>query len=218
MIRLPDGRALLRAVKASANSGGPALVLPVGRPAMALLRPVATDAAHLDQADVQRLTDWRNRHATSFLTEFQATPEGTADWLSRTVASKDDKILFMVDLAADGRTVGYMGLDYIDWPASYGEADAIVRGEEAPPGLMKEALLNLLRWARHSLGLERLDVRVLSDNPALAFYRKASFVERTRVPLRRVVEPDRILWVEDTAGADIARFLVRLTWKERSVA
>ena len=201
--------AMIRALKATAGAG---LVLPVAAPA-AWLRPVATDPARLDPADVGRLTAWRNRHVRSFLTEFEATPQRTADWLTRVVGPRDSKILFMVD-EPDGRTVGYMGLDYIDWERRYGEADAIVRGEDAPRGLMRAALLTLLRWGRRSLGLERLDVRVLADNPAVEFYRKVGFVEHERIPLRRTEGPGGVAWVEDRAARDAERQLVCLTWKE----
>jgi RimJ/RimL family protein N-acetyltransferase len=61
---------------------------------------------------------------------------------------------------------------------------------------MTAALHGLLAWARRERGLERFAVRVRSDNPALAFYRQAGFVEERRVPLRRVVEPGMIRWVE----------------------
>jgi hypothetical protein len=97
----------------------------------------------------------------------------------------------------NARTFGYMGLDFINWETGYGEADAIVRGEEAPPGTMKIALQTLLSWALGQLGLRSLGVRVRSDNTALEFYRKVGFSEERRVPLRRVDDFDMIRWVED---------------------
>jgi RimJ/RimL family protein N-acetyltransferase len=84
----------------------------------------------------------------------------------------------------DGRPFGYMGLAQIDWDRRYGEADAIVRGRAEPRGVMGSALEEMLQWASSSLGLDRLAVRVRSDNAALSFYSRVGFRESRRVPLR----------------------------------
>jgi RimJ/RimL family protein N-acetyltransferase len=206
------GRALLEAVKATAGGPGPALSLPVGTPPVALLRPVGTTAARIRAADVAALTSWRNRFLRSFLTEFEATEARTLAWLCGPVANDPGKILFLAD-APDGRTFGYLGLDAIDWDLGSGEADAIVRGEAAPPGTMAAALRTLLLWAREGLGLGELWVRVLSDNRALRFYERCGFVERRRVPLRRIeAAPGETAWTEDPAATTAARSLVHLEW------
>jgi RimJ/RimL family protein N-acetyltransferase len=206
------GRALLAAVKATAGGPGPPLCLPVGLPPVALLRPVASTAARIRPADVVALTAWRNRFVRSFLTEFEATEARTLAWLCGPVAGDAGKILFMAD-AVDGRTFGYLGLDAIDWEGGSGEADAIVRGAEAPPGTMAAALRALLLWAREALGLRQLWVRVLSDNRALLFYERCGFVERRRVPLRRLqIAPGEIAWTEDPAASTAGRALVHLEW------
>ncbi|HRE18593.1 MAG TPA: GNAT family N-acetyltransferase, partial [Rhodocyclaceae bacterium] len=54
-----------------------------------------------------------------------------------------------------------------------------------------------LDWARHQLGIERIGVRVRSDNRALNFYLKFGFREIQRVPLRRKVTHDLVEWLED---------------------
>ena len=164
-------------------------------------------------ADVQRLTDWRNRHVSAFLTEFEATPERTAQWLADVVGPAGDRMLLMAD-DADGRTFGYLGIAYIDWAAGRVEADAIVRGESADKGAMTACLLALLGWARDGLGLRDVWVRVRSDNPALGFYRRLGFVERHAVPLRRETEPGLVRWVEDPALADAEVSLVHMQLPE----
>ena len=194
------GRELLCASKASA------MRLPVGDPARAWLRPAGSEAA-----DAARLTEWRNRFVTAFLTEFEATEERTAYWLTETVAPDETRILFMLDLP-DGGTVGYLGLAFIDWEAGRGEADAVVRGVEAPGGLMTAALHTVLDWARGPLGLKELGVRVRSDNPALAFYEKAGFCEMQRVPLRGVESPGMVAWVENPTVAEAKLSLVHMAW------
>jgi RimJ/RimL family protein N-acetyltransferase len=166
----------------------------------ALLRPIATVAGATDASDVRLLSEWRNRHVKSFLTEFVADDARTADWLTGAIHRNDGKLLFMLD-ALDGTRLGHLGLGFIDWQAHYGEADAIVSGGASPPGLMKLALQTLLCWAREQLGLERLAVRVRSDNPAVAFYEKVGFREWQRVPLVARPAAESIEWVEDAAAA-----------------
>jgi RimJ/RimL family protein N-acetyltransferase len=190
------GQTLLRSLKAQVPPRGTQLCIPVGEPTQAWLRPVATTRDALSQDDARVLTLWRNRFVGSFQHEFEATDARTADWLTESVGPDDSRILFMLD-DAQGRAFGYMGLAFIDWTRGSVEADAIVRGETAPHGLMSRALHTLLAWARIQLGLPEAGVRVRSDNPALEFYRKMGFVETSQVPLRRTVEPDGVKWVED---------------------
>jgi len=190
------GRELMRAAKASAAPGQPTLSLAIGRPVVGLLRPVSTRAGRISPADVRALTDWRNRHVRSFLTEFVANEERTERWLVDSVGPDDTRILFMVE-DGDGRTVGYMGLAFIDWETGYAEFDAIVRGAKAPPGLMSRSIRAMWSWGRTALGLERLCGRVRSDNPALAFFEKLGVREHGRVPLRREQDGGEVRWVED---------------------
>lgn len=195
------GRELLRAYKSGADR------LPVGDPPMAWLRPVGIDAS-----DAARLTEWRNRYVTAFLTEFEATEEQTTRWLAETVQQDDTRILFMLDFMESG-TVGYLGLAFIDWATGRGEADAIVRGGDAPKGLMTAALCTLLVWAQEQLGLVELGVRVRSDNPALAFYEKVGFRETRRVPLQRTETAGMVVWVEDAEATKGKLSLVHMAWK-----
>lgn len=179
-----------------------------------LLRPVVTAPGRLRDQDVRCLTDWRNDHAGAFLTEFVATEERTARWLSHSVHSSDGHLMFMVD-HTDGRTLGYMAIGFIDWARASGEADAIVRGHQHIRGLMLSSLITMLLWAKDRLQLQRIGVRVLSDNPALAFYRRIGFVETRRVPLRRVEHGSEPAWIEDPASTCYARSLVHhdLCWR-----
>lgn len=197
------GREVVQAAKAAATAGEPAFSLPIGRPVAGLLRPVVTRPTGLARADVDVLTAWRNRFAGAFLTEFEATAQRTERWLVDGVGPDDSRILFMVE-DAEGRTVGHMGLAFIDWEAGSAEADAVVRGGEAPPGLMTRALETMWRWGRSALGLTTLRVRVRSDNPALAFYEQAGFRETRRVPLRRVEVDGGARWEEHPAGGDVS--------------
>jgi RimJ/RimL family protein N-acetyltransferase len=208
------GRRLLQEVKASAKIPLLPRGLAVGSPVEFFLRPVATRPAALSRRDIISLAEWRNRFPRSFLTEFEANEKRTAGWLTDVVGSDDTRILFMVDDAQSGVSVGYMGLAFINWMERTGEADAIVRGGETRPGVMKRALLTLWDWAHDSLGLRTLGVRVRSDNPAVEFYRKVGFVEVRRVALRRKDKADMVQWVEDESQPPGDPSLIHMVLKE----
>jgi RimJ/RimL family protein N-acetyltransferase len=213
MAPLSAGRQCVALLKATAAPGKASLVLPIGRPVVAYLRTIPTAPGSLDPLDVELLSEWRNRFVKSFLTEFIAHPARTAAWLSGPVHANDGKILFMVE-SLDGVRFGHIGLAFIDWTRGYGEADAIVRGRDAPPGLMKLALQTTLKWARDQLGLTSLGVRVRSDNSALDFYRKVGFKETKRVPLSREAHADAVTWSEAPALADAEASLVYMLHQE----
>jgi hypothetical protein len=209
------GRQLLASLKQMA--GHPCeLVLPVGRPVESYLRTVATQRDRLNPKDLACLTEWRNRFVTSFLTEFEATEARTADWLVRVVGPDPGKILFMVD-DPNGRTFGYMGLGFINWERMTGEADAAVRGAEAPPGAMGRAFAAMMTWAGAALGIAKLSGRVRSDNPSLPFFPKIGLVESHRVPLVRTEEPGLVRYAEG-AGPPSGVSLVHMKWTGRSQA
>ena len=209
MNSVSHGPGLLKALKAVAGAPGPQLLIPVASPPVAWLRVVPTRPEFINPTDVACLTLWRNRFVTSFLTEFEATHERTRQWLTEVVGPSDGKILFMLD-GADGRPFGYMGIASINWETASAEADAIVRGGDAPRGTMRIALHTLLAWARHHLELRELGVRVRSDNPAVLFYEKIGFREQRRVPLRRSDNPHLIQWSEDPSALDSQVHLVHM--------
>lgn len=211
MAPLSAGRECLALLKATAAPGRTSLVLPIGKPVVAYLRTIPTAPDRLDPLDIALLSEWRNRFVKAFLTEFVAHPARTAAWLSGPVHENDGKILFMVE-SLDGVPFAHIGLAFIDWTTGYGEADAIVRGADALPGLMKLALQTTLKWARDQLGLTTLGVRVRSDNAALDFYRKVGFKETKRVPLALETHAGTVTWSENPAIANPQASLVYMLY------
>lgn len=199
---------LLRSLKESAGRR-PELCLTVGTPVESRLRCVATVPDRINEEDVRCLTEWRNQHVSSFLTEFEASPERTRNWLTEHVRRNDGKILFMVE-DAGGRTIGYMGISFIDWQARAAEADSVVRGLDAPRGLMGRALLHLLAWARAQLLIEEFHVRVRSDNPAVGFYERIGFEELWREPHLREARGEEIHWRPAREGESGSMDLVHM--------
>ena len=203
------GPELIQALKFSAGGTGPQFCLPVGKPAFAWMRPVAMQSARQSKQDVELLTKWRNANVGAFLTEFVATQARTSAWLAGEFARDDSRILFMLD-DDSGETVGYMGLAYIDWSSGYGEADSIVKGVPTRKGLATVALTTLIDWAKGSLGLSTIGVRVRSDNPALGFYLKLGFVELRRNAMVRTESCGQVSWHEDTEITSSSPSLVHM--------
>lgn len=203
----------MASIKEAAGGEGPQWSLALEGAGGVRLRVVPTQPGRVLDADVEVLTRWRNRFVTSFLTEFEATPARTAEWLQRVVGPDNSRILFMVE-APDGVRIGYMGLAFIDWGEGYGEADAVVRGVDGWPGIMGTGLRALLGWARFALGLRRIGVRVRSDNPALGWYVRLGFREIRREALRRSVSAGMVSWVPDGEQGAAEVFLVHMDWPE----
>jgi RimJ/RimL family protein N-acetyltransferase len=211
---LTNGKELLSLIKKTTQANISPLVIPVGHPVAAYLRPIATaDKDNLDAIDLQLLSQWRNKYVKSFLTEFNATPERTAIWLTSHVHHNDGKILFMLE-DLNGNRLGHIGLAFINWETGYGEADAIVSGGDSPKGLMKFALQTSLTWAKSQLGLTSIGVRVRSDNSALEFYKKVGFIEYKRIALVRSFENDSVIWSEEPSVKESVASLVYMLYQE----
>lgn len=204
---LNQGKNLLRAVKETATCAGPQLVLTIPNFKNYYLRPIPTKSISINSQDVLCLTEWRNRNEKAFLTEFIATTARTEGWLTKVVHNDDTCILFML-VDVDEFPIGYMGLGHIRWAESYGEADAVVRGNPSEKGLMTAAAVTLMSWARYQLGIHHLGVRVLSDNRALRFYNRLGFVETKRVPLIKHEAGGQVNWIEDESCREPERYLV----------
>lgn len=206
------GKALLKALKEVPSQSPPHLGLKIAGYEGYFLRPITTKHGQINPKDVTHLTEWRNLYPKSFLTEFNSTELQTSEWLCDKCHHDDSRISFMIE-NAHGDSVGYMGIAYIDWEKSYVEGDSIVSGCINPKGLMTAGLITLLRWAKGQLGLQNVGVRVLSDNPALLFYKKMGFHEVRRVPLKMVnIKEDIVQWIEDESLTNASRHLVHHKW------
>lgn len=205
------GQCLLQELKSSAGGHDHRFEIIIPGFEGYVLRPIPTRRRFLNIVDVSCLTEWRNLHVNAFLTEFTATNSRTMDWLSETVHHDSSRILFMIENESRDR-LGYMGLAFIDWSNCYGEADAIVRGKSTEKGLMSTALKSLIGWAKNQLGITSIGLRVLSDNPALLFYKKLGFIETNRFPLKKQANGDLVRWIEDETISESNRYLVHHVW------
>jgi RimJ/RimL family protein N-acetyltransferase len=74
---------------------------------------------------------------------------------------------------------GHIGLFKFNYNKRRCEIDNIVRGiENIHPGAMETSIRTMMKWARESLGVVDLYLKVFSDNErALHLYKKLGFVE-----------------------------------------
>jgi hypothetical protein len=139
------GRRLVAAVKDSARAGEVCLCLAAAEGGI-MLRPVGTAPGAASADELRVLSEWRNRHVTAFLTEFEATPDRTAAWLESAVGPDPGRIIFTLR-EPDGAIFGHCGLAFADWTTGTFELDGVARGTPAVPGGMSAAVRTLLNWS-----------------------------------------------------------------------
>lgn len=183
-------RQVFQLLKGMALPGLDRFVLPIPYTGFCL-QPVKCHPDRIDIAIVKLLTNARNANASAFLTTFHASTQRTWNWIAGQVASDASRILFVVRQQAAGDIYGYMGLAYGNDEGTYIEADAIVRTSHNPiRSLMRRGFETMTTWVTDELGIDDVWVRVLSDNPAVAFYQKSGFVVEKVEPLFESYQED----------------------------
>jgi hypothetical protein len=158
------------------------------------LFPISCVESELDNATVTMLTEGRNANPQSFLTFFTATNKRTRNWLVNEIGPDPNRILFSIKSYETDRLYGYAGLIANGMEHDYIEADAIVRYQSQKiKGMMSSALSKLMSWSLNDLKRKEVFVRVLSDNPALDFYKACGFRETKKSVLFEEFDPEGCL-------------------------
>lgn len=147
-----------------------------------------------------QLSAWRNASRRWFLTQFQATPEGTLAWLTEVVAPDSTRILFLI-CDSDSRPVGHIGLRGLS--DTQAELDNLLRGEMAGhPQLVEYAERELLRWTFEVLGVRAVICNNLASNPlVLRLHESIGFRNSARIPLTRHETGEGVALVPGLVGA-----------------
>ena len=158
-----------------------------------------------DCADNKYLMDilgkWRKQNEMWFYSQFEVTIERTTNWFKEGVINTPDRLLFLINV--DNEYVGHVGLFRFDFENSTCEIDNIVRGEPKFPGVMENAIKEMMNWGNEVLGVKNYSLQVLSDNSkAIRLYHKLSFIETSKVPLIQVNGNDGMEWAEAPNGYD----------------
>lgn len=90
---------------------------------------------------------------------------------------------FVFAVRMDGRPIGLVNLDGLDWPNGHTEVGiALTEGDLRGQGLASEALSLLIRYAFEELGLHRIWARIIEDNQrSIRLFTKLGFLEEGRM-------------------------------------
>lgn len=134
----------------------------------------------LDETDEQSILQWRNKKEIidSFFSYKGITLREHRDWFERYCKS-DNRVEFVIYLKENNEKIGTIGLSGIDFrnqKAEYG----ILLGDKAfrGKGYAKEASRAILEYGFNELNLNKISLKVFSDNEgAISLYKLLGFSE-----------------------------------------
>jgi RimJ/RimL family protein N-acetyltransferase len=116
-----------------------------------------------------KMSDWRNKNSSRFLTKFTATPESTKQWLKNSILSSTNRLMFLMycktnnDINPDYKLIGHLG--FFNLTDTSAEGDAIIRGEHGGGvDFIKYAASSNMDWFFTQFKPRGLMCRILSDN------------------------------------------------------
>lgn len=135
----------------------------------------------LDLPDVDRTWKWHN---DSRLYEMLVSPfrhvsrAAEEEWLRRKAAYSQTEIQLAICLREGDQHIGNVHLTNIDWISRHAGVGIFIGEEEHwSKGYGQQAMRLILRHAFHDLGLRRVYLTVLDDNPrAIRTYEKCGFI------------------------------------------
>jgi len=180
--------------------GKESLVIPIcddNGAGIGAMRPITK--MHLQSDDViEKMTNWRNQYKMFFLTQFNATPARTKQWLEKVVLSNPSQLLFLIYYGE--RLMGQYGFKELDGDSAF--LDNLLRGERGGhPLLMKYAVLALIGWLFDVMEVNTVYGYAFANNAmALKLNREVGFSCTEKIPLVKQVEGEEIKWVVGKAG------------------
>lgn len=140
----------------------------------------------LEPADVERTSKWHNDaglYATLVNPFRYVSRAAEEEWIRRKTAYSQTEIQLAICLKEGERHIGNIHLTDIDWVARHACLGIFIGATSCQSkGYGQQALRLLLRHAFHDLGLYRVYLTVLEDNPrALRIYEKCGFVVEGRL-------------------------------------
>lgn len=183
-------------LKDEKNTSVPAVV-PVYSKGILLgyLRTV-TKSSLYNNEEVRLLSKWRKQSEWWFPAQFRITTAGTKKWLQERLLDTKDRFLFIIETPS-GIPIGHVGLFRFNFTENSCEVDNVIRGEPDIPGIMTYAVYTTITWAKKYLGVKKFYLEVFSDNEkAIKLYERCGFREINRVPMKKIVEKNRVDWIE----------------------
>ena len=161
------------------------------------MKPVIKEYKVVAPHYIQMLSQWRKDNPIISLGAFEITDSRTERWLDNLVIGRDDRILFILE-DLEGLEIGHLGYSSFDYSRKECEIDKVLRAVKAVvPGVMHFAMESLLYWGMSDLKLERIILKVLSDNHhAIKFYESLGFSYIGTIPLYKRRLSDETRWEE----------------------
>lgn len=171
-----------------------------------------------DKHIIKSLAKWRKESAEAFSETFPISFEGTKRWYMQNLIEEPERLLFLVEI--DGKYIGHVGLFRFDFDDNSCEVDNIIRGEKGFPGIMQQAIYDMMCWGTRELDLCGYTLQAASDNPkAVNLYNKLHFIETKREPMIRTVKEDGFIkWIDAPEGAsDIKRYNLHMRLEDDKI-
>jgi RimJ/RimL family protein N-acetyltransferase len=202
--------ATLELLKRTTRDAAAALALPVHNRAGVAIGSLLPIGPWLldDAAQIAAISAWRQRAMRMFLTQFQATPENTRHYLQALSIGEAGRLLWLI-IDDRGRCIGHVGLSGATAAdGGRAELDNLMRGlDGGDPALIACAEVALLRWAFEVLGLQHIDVRVVSYNwLVIALHEEVGFQTTRQAPLLKRSDNGVTLHDECAAGQANVRY------------
>ena len=136
-----------------------------------------------DKTLIEAMTRWRRHSARFFLTQFDATPERTTQWLENTVFNDPSRLLFTIHSAS--KLIGQYGFKNLSSKSA--EVDNLLRGESGGnPQLIYFAEIALVGWLFSTFEITNLYGYVLAENwQALQLHARVGFENTDLIPLTK---------------------------------
>ena len=176
------------------------------------LVPICSALAAQDDV-IRLLTEWRNVFVDVYSSQFVATQESTRKWLEEILLPSPSKILFLI-VAKDGSYSGHIGLNLTDDVNGIIEVDNVLKSPAcAEKGVMSVALNKMISWCNLVLPVDKVQLRVMSDNEkAIEFFKANHFKAVGKIGLVKKVDRENVIYTESKQGSD--RFMDIMEFNE----
>lgn len=147
---------------------------------------------------IEKMTNWRNQYKMFFLTQFNATPSRTKQWLENMVLSNSDQMLFLI--YCKDILKGHFGFKALNEDSVF--LDNLMRGEPGGhPLLMKYAVSTLVDWLFNVMQVNEIYGYIFANNAtAIKLHRDLGFSFTDKIPLLKHIDGDDIKWSIGKAG------------------
>ena len=161
----------------------------LGEQSFSLVPFTNLDSQTEDAAEL--LCEWRKTHIGAYPTRSEITTEGTKLWFQNAVLENPHRVLFWL-MDSSLTRLGHIGVVFQPEQELI-EIDNVLRGADAYPGVMTEALKALEDIIDLEFSVTSVKLRVLeSNNHAVQFYLKNGYF---------VTDKEQLKWVHNSKGS-----------------